>query len=87
MSSTLTWRKSSRSGGSGGQCVEIADLALGWRKSSSGDSSGGACVELAGLRDMIAVRDSKDPDGAVLAFGRGEFRALARQIRTGHFDR
>jgi Domain of unknown function (DUF397) len=64
MSTPLTWRKSSRSGGSGGQCVEVA-----------------------GLSQVIAVRDSKDPDRAVLAFGRSAFRALAREIRTGRYDR
>lgn len=38
--STLDWRKSSRSGGGGGQCVEVAST---WRKSSH---SGGNCVEV-----------------------------------------
>jgi Domain of unknown function (DUF397) len=48
--STPDWRKSSRSGGSGGECVEIAAV---WRKSSRSDGSGGACVEVA----LISVRD------------------------------
>ncbi|MDN3353430.1 DUF397 domain-containing protein [Actinomadura sp. DC4] len=39
---TPDWRKSSRSGGSGGNCVEVT--LLPWRKSSR---SGGACVEVA----------------------------------------
>jgi hypothetical protein len=42
---TLDWRKSSRSGGSGGNCVEVATLP--WRKSSRSDGSGGNCVEVA----------------------------------------
>lgn len=40
------WRKSVRSGSSGGDCVEVAD----------------------NLPGIVAVRDSKDPDGPVLTF-------------------
>ncbi len=40
----LTWRKSTRSGGSGGACVEVAGTDVAW-----------------------FVRDSKDPQGGVLA--------------------
>ncbi|WP_405101746.1 DUF397 domain-containing protein [Micromonospora sp. NBC_01412] len=39
-----------------------------WRKSTRSDGNGGACVEVADLRDGVAVRDSKDPNGPVLAF-------------------
>lgn len=39
---TPIWRKSSRSGGNGGACVEVAD----WRKSSRSGSNGGDCVEV-----------------------------------------
>ncbi|MEO5877955.1 MAG: DUF397 domain-containing protein, partial [Streptosporangiaceae bacterium] len=41
-----------------------------WRKCTRSDSEGGNCVEVAGLPDLIAVRDSKDPDGPNLVFGR-----------------
>ncbi|MFJ6216042.1 DUF397 domain-containing protein [Streptomyces sp. NPDC092296] len=40
----LTWRKSSYSGGDGGNCVEVA---LSWYKSSYSDGDGGNCVEVA----------------------------------------
>ncbi|GAA2269593.1 hypothetical protein GCM10010402_27060 [Actinomadura luteofluorescens] len=43
----LTWRKASRSGENGGNCVELAGLA--WRKSSLSGENGGDCVELAEL--------------------------------------
>jgi hypothetical protein len=36
------WRKSSRSGDNGGQCVEVTV----WRKSSRSGSNGGECVEV-----------------------------------------
>ena len=58
------WRKSSYSGGNGGNCVEIAEV---WRKSSHSGGNGGDCVEVAAtLPAAIAVRDSKDPDGPKL---------------------
>ncbi|MEU1605441.1 DUF397 domain-containing protein [Micromonospora matsumotoense] len=40
-----------------------------WRKSTRSSGNGGACVEVAGnLPGVIAVRDSKDPDGPTLTF-------------------
>jgi uncharacterized protein DUF397 len=45
-----------------------------WRKSSYSNGAGGNCVEVAaGLADRMAVRDSKDRGGAVLAFGRTDW--------------
>ncbi|MFJ6198582.1 DUF397 domain-containing protein [Micromonospora sp. NPDC092111] len=44
--SDAKWRKSTRSSGNQGDCVEVAD----------------------NLPGVVAVRDSKDPDGPVLAF-------------------
>ncbi|WP_346042492.1 DUF397 domain-containing protein [Actinomadura chokoriensis] len=51
-----------------------------WRKSSRSGSSGGSCVELAGVEDAVAVRDSKDPDGAVLLVPRPVLRAALRGL-------
>jgi hypothetical protein len=54
------WRTSTRSGGNGGNCVEVAD----------------------NLPGVVLVRDSKDRDGATLAFRpdawRGFVAAMAR---------
>lgn len=58
-----------------------------WRKSTYSDSSGGNCVEVAGAASVVAVRDSKDPEGPKLAFGRAAFGALVRDIRAGRYDR
>ncbi|MFY1668657.1 DUF397 domain-containing protein [Plantactinospora sp. WMMB334] len=53
--------------------MELTDAR--WRKSSRSNSSGGACVEVAGnLPGVVAVRDSKDPDGPVLGFGAAAWR-------------
>jgi uncharacterized protein DUF397 len=63
------WRKSSYSGGTGGECVECAPLGTAtWRKSSYSGSSGGDCVEVADLTPHIAVRDSKNPVGPHVTF-------------------
>ncbi|TDC20101.1 DUF397 domain-containing protein [Actinomadura bangladeshensis] len=35
---------------------------------------------------VVAVRDSKDPDGPMLTFDRAAFGALVRDIRAGRRD-
>jgi len=58
-----------------------------WRKSSYSGSNGGACVEVASnLPDVIAVRDSKDPDGPRLVFSRGDWRAFLAGLQAGQFS-
>jgi hypothetical protein len=57
-----------------------------WVKSSLSYSNGN-CVEVASLPDgEIGVRDSKDPDGPVLRFTPGEWRAFLGGARNGEFD-
>ncbi|QLQ37330.1 DUF397 domain-containing protein [Micromonospora robiginosa] len=52
-----------------------------WRKSSRSNGQGGACVEVAdGRPDMVAVRDSKDPAGPVLAFAPDAWRAFVAGV-------
>ncbi|MFB7437690.1 DUF397 domain-containing protein [Streptomyces mirabilis] len=65
MSTTeLAWFKSTYSGDSSGDCVEVA---LSWRKSTySGDDSGD-CVEVATCPTTIHIRDSKHTPGPQLA--------------------
>ncbi|MFI7543328.1 DUF397 domain-containing protein [Actinoplanes sp. NPDC049599] len=63
--------------------MEAAE-ALVWRKSSR--SSSGACVEVAPGRGTIMVRDSKNPQGAVLTFGRETFAAFVAGVAQGEFD-
>jgi hypothetical protein len=60
------------------------DKPLQWRKSTR--STSGACVEVAPRPDAILVRDSKDPDGAVLTFDRAVFAAFIAGVTGGEFD-
>jgi Domain of unknown function (DUF397) len=58
-----------------------------WRKSSYSNGNGGACVEVAqNLPGVVAVRDSKDPEGPKLIFGPGQWAAFTSGIKAGEFD-
>jgi hypothetical protein len=55
-----------------------------WVKSSySGES--GNCVEIAPVDGHIAMRDSKNPDAAVLVFTGDEFTAFVNGASAGEF--
>ena len=57
-----------------------------WRKSTA-SAENGACVELAALSDgTVGVRDSKDPNGAILTFTRAELHAWLDGAKRGEFD-
>ncbi|MFD0689360.1 DUF397 domain-containing protein [Actinomadura fibrosa] len=49
-----------------------------WRKSSRSNGAGGNCVEVAGVDAVVAVRDSKDPEGPVLVMSRRAWGAFVR---------
>jgi Domain of unknown function (DUF397) len=58
-----------------------------WRKSSYSGSNGGGCVDVAdNLPGIVAVRDSKDPDGPVLTFSRAEWWSFTTALKTGALD-
>ncbi|TCB98316.1 DUF397 domain-containing protein [Micromonospora zingiberis] len=57
--SNARWRKATRSGTSGGECVEVAD----------------------DLGGVVAVRDSKDPSGPVLAIDPTAWRAFLEHAK------
>ena len=54
-----------------------------WRKSSYSGSNGGACVEVGTAVLAVTVRDSKDPDGPLLAFAADAWTAFAEQVKAG----
>jgi hypothetical protein len=63
------WRKSSYSGGNGGTCVEVAVLP--------GSKEGSDRV--------VAVRDSKNPDGPALVFTSDQWKAFTAGVNNGEF--
>ena len=69
------WRKSTASAGEG-ECMEVA----AWRKSSH-STHNGACAEVGQDGTVVGVRDSKDPDGAVLVFGPAAWTAFLAGLR------
>jgi len=53
-----------------------------WRTSSYSGSNGGACVEVGATGPSVAVRDSKHPDGPLLAFAPGTWKAFTEQVKA-----
>jgi hypothetical protein len=63
-----------------------AALALtraAWHKSSRSSGGGSNCIEIAQLPGRIAIRDSKNPEGAALFVTSAVFRELTDGIRQG----
>ena len=58
---------------------------MDWRKATASQGSQG-CVELAPLPGLVAVRDSKDPEGPMLVFERAQWRLLAERVGRGELD-
>ncbi len=53
-----------------------------WRTSSYSGSNGGACVEVGTTGPAVAVRDSKNPDGALLAFPAATWTIFAERVKA-----
>ncbi|MFF9865248.1 DUF397 domain-containing protein [Streptomyces sp. NPDC013953] len=73
MTPGLVWFKSSYSGNTGGECIEVA---YDWHKSSYSTNEGGACVEVAACPHAVHVRDSKLADGPTFAVGPAAWAAF-----------
>lgn len=59
---------------------------MAWRKSAFSNPSGN-CVEVAPMANgLVAVRNSRDPEGAVLVYTRPEIDAFLRGAKSGEFD-
>ncbi|MEV7965000.1 DUF397 domain-containing protein [Sphaerisporangium sp. NPDC088356] len=65
----------------------MTDLANAeWRKSSL-SGSGNNCVEVTlNLPGVVAVRDSKDAQGAPLIFTPAEWRTFVSGVKRGDFE-
>jgi hypothetical protein len=58
-----------------------------WRKSSYSNGQDGDCVEVAdGVPDVVPVRDSKAPGGAVLLIGAVAWTRFVGTVGTARFQ-
>lgn len=65
----------------------LTDLSqVQWRKGSRSSSTGSDCVEVATIGDVVAVRDSKLPEGAPVFTDRRTWRELTQRAAGGEFD-
>lgn len=59
-----------------------------WRKSARSSAQGQNCVEVAlHLPGLVAVRDSKRPDGPVLAVSHGQWGRFVAAVKAEACDR
>jgi len=58
--------------------MELANTQ--WRKSSYSSTNGGECVEVADRTPRIAIRDSKNPGGAIVTVSRRRFEDFINSL-------
>lgn len=79
---TNEWKKSSRSGNTGGNCVELR-LTNEWKKSSRSGNTGGDCVEARALPEVVQVRDTKLGESSpILNVDTETFAALLADLKN-----
>jgi hypothetical protein len=57
-----------------------------WHKSSYSSGSGSNCVEVAVIPGVVAIRDSKDPNGPAHVVTAEAFCDLITRIKRGDLD-
>lgn len=84
----IAWHKSSFSGDNG-TCVEVGLVPSenSWRKSSRSSAGANNCVEVGFAAAAVAVRDTKDREGGMLAVSPGEWSSFLADLKQGAFDR
>ena len=56
--------------------------SVAWRKSSYSGDNGGTCVEVGMVSPVVAVRDSKHPDGPQLAFAPATWKTFTNRLKA-----
>lgn len=56
-------------------------MRLVWRKASRSTVQNDNCVEVADVSSVVALRDSKDPDGPILVVSRRDFGHFAQVLK------
>ncbi|MFI5897661.1 DUF397 domain-containing protein [Actinoplanes sp. NPDC051513] len=64
--------------------LKIDRNALAWRIATR--SAGGNCVQVAAANNLIAVRNSRNPEGEVILYTKPEFAAFLDGAKKGEFD-
>jgi hypothetical protein len=64
--------------------IDLAEAR--WRKSSRSGPYSDNCVEVAFVGGAVALRDSKNRQGAVLLFSPEEWLAFVSGTKNGEFD-
>ncbi|MCX4845464.1 DUF397 domain-containing protein [Streptomyces sp. NBC_00893] len=76
------WRKSSYSGGSSGDCLEVSEAYASWRKSSYSGGTSGDCLEVNdSCTACVPVRDSKNPHGPAVVFGASAWMPFVTAVK------
>lgn len=58
-----------------------------WRKAARSTSGSGGCVEIArNLPGVVAIRDSKRPEGGAHVVQRAAFAAFLADLKNGRYD-
>ena len=65
--------------------VQVDLDSQGWRKSRHSMANGN-CVEIQSVGDSVAVRDSQNKAGSVLAYSAQTWHAFTLAARHGRFD-
>ncbi|KIH96402.1 toxin [Streptomonospora alba] len=74
------WKKSTYSGGNGGDCIEVA---ANWRKSSYSGGVHQDCVEVAESPQQVHIRDTKHRDAGYLSLPAVEWSAFLADLKGG----
>ncbi len=56
-----------------------------WRKSAHSEGGSGQCVEVAEVAGAVAVRDSLNPDGPVLAFSPAAWQVFLTNVKSASY--